>query len=262
MSIIPKTLFLAAVLCTFTGCSQSPTSTSDTTAPLRWGSDESGGAPYEFRDPNDPSKRIGFEVEIVDELAKRLNRKIEFVQSPWENLIPALNRGDFDFAMSGIEITPEREAEVDFTIPYYIYTQQLVVRAADTGINSLADLKGKAVGTLGASAAERVLRNTPGIEVRSYDDNVRPYDDLEIGRVDGVLLDLPIAEHYARPKASLRFAGEPFAPGFYGIAIRKDDKPLGEAMNTAITEMKKDGTLQKILERWNLWNDAQTNTSE
>jgi len=262
MSIIPKTILLVAVLGTMAGCSQSPTSTTDANAPLRWGSDESGGAPYEFRDPKDPSKRIGFEVEIVDEIARRLNRKIEFVQAPWETLIPALNRGDFDFAMSGIEITPERLAEVDFTVPYYVYTQQLVVRATDTKTNSLDDLNGKAIGTLGASAAERILRARKDIEVRSYDDNVRPYDDLEIGRVDGVLLDLPIAEYYARPKKSLRFAGKPFAPGDYAIAIRKNDTKLREDMNAAITEMQNDGTLQKILERWNLWNDAQTTATE
>ncbi|MGB9692507.1 MAG: ABC transporter substrate-binding protein, partial [Candidatus Sumerlaeaceae bacterium] len=160
---------------------------------LRWGSDEAGGAPYEFRDPNNPSQRIGFEVDIAEELGRRMGLKIEFVQTDWAVLIPALQRGDFDFAMSGIEMTPERKQVVDFVGPYYVYLQQLVVRADDTKTSSLHDLVGKKVGTLNNTAAERILQATPGIVVVSYDDNVRPYDDLAIGRIDGVLLDLPIA---------------------------------------------------------------------
>ena len=259
-SIITRTLALAATALILSACSESSTTTGN--PPLRWGSDEAGGAPFEFRDPQNPEKRIGFEVEIADELGKRLGRDIEFVQTQWDTLIPALNRDNFDMAMSGIEITPEREAEVSFTKPYYVYTQQLVVRADDAITSSLADLKGKAVGTLAASAAERVLKSAEGIEVRSYDDNVRPYDDLVIGRVDAVLLDLPIAEHYARPNKKLRFAGEPFAPGLYAIAVQKKDQELLQQLNGALTEMQNDGTLKAILERWNLWNDLQTSSPQ
>lgn len=225
---------------------------------LRWGADEAGGAPFEFRNPENPEERIGFEVEIAEELGKRLNRKIEFVQTQWDTLLPALKRNDFDIAMSGIEITPDREAEVLFSDPYYVYTQQLVVRQDQPNVNSLQDLKGKAVGTLQASAAERVLNEAGGIEVKSYDDNVRPYDDLAIGRIDGVLLDLCIATYYAKPNEKLRFAGEPFAPGKYAIAVRKEDAALKQELDKALADMKKDGTLEKILRKWDLWNDQQS----
>jgi polar amino acid transport system substrate-binding protein len=225
---------------------------------LKWGSDEAGGAPYEFRDPSNPSQRVGFEVEIMDEIAKRMKVKIEFVQNDWGTLIPALNRGDFDVAMAGIEVTDDRKDVVLFSKPYYIYTQQLVVRADDKSINSLADCKGKKVGTLNNTAAERILKATPGVEIASYDDNVRPYEDCEIGRIDAVLLDLPIANHYAKPKAKLRFAGEPFGEGMYAICIRKECKAIKGAIDAALDEMKADGTLQKILEKWSLWNSAQS----
>jgi len=224
---------------------------------LRWGSDEAGGAPYEFRDPKDPSRRVGFEVDLAEEIGKRLGLQIEFVQTDWAVLIPALRRGDFDIAMSGIEITPDRREVVDFVGPYYIYLQQLVVRADDTRTSSLADLRGKKVGTLNNTAAERILKATPGIEVVSYDDNVRPYDDLVIGRIDGVLLDLPIALYYAKPNSRLRFAGEPFGEGEYGIAVRKESPKLREALQKVLIDMIHDGTLRRILEKWNLWNSAQ-----
>ncbi|MCX7625902.1 MAG: ABC transporter substrate-binding protein [Candidatus Sumerlaeaceae bacterium] len=224
---------------------------------LRWGSDEAGGAPYEFRDPQNPSQRVGFEVDIAEEIGRRLGLKIEFVQTDWAVLIPALQRGDFDMAMSGIEITPERKQVVDFVGPYYVYLQQLVVRADDTQTSSLNDLVGKKVGTLNNTAAERILRNTPGIEVVSYDDNVRPYDDLAIGRIAGVLLDLPIALYYAKPNPKLRFAGEPFGEGHYGIAVNKQCRKLRDALQRIIEEMASDGTLKRILEKWELWNEAQ-----
>lgn len=236
-------------------CSKEPAGASKDV--IRWGADEAGGAPFEFRDPKDPEKRVGFEVEIAEEIGRRAGKKIEFVQAQWDTLIPALKRGDFDMAMSGIEITDERKAEAAFSQPYCVYTEQLVVRAEDTTITKLEYLKGHAVGTLAACAAERVLKNTPGIEVKSYDDNVRPYDDLAIGRVDGVLLDLCIATYYAKPNPKLRFAGEPFAPGYYGIAVRQDDKTLLKQIDDALAAMKKDGTLEKIYKKWDLWNDAQ-----
>jgi polar amino acid transport system substrate-binding protein len=237
------------------GCSGSSNAPSKDV--IRWGADEAGGAPFEFRDPKDPSKRIGFEVEIADEIGKRTGKKIEFVQAQWDTLIQGLKRNDFDIAMSGIEITDERKQEAAFSDPYYVYTEQLVVRADQTTITKLDDLKGHAVGTLAACAGERVLKDTPGIEVKSYDDNVRPYDDLAIGRIDGVLLDLCIATFYAKPNSKLRFAGEPFAPGNYGIALRKEDTALLKQINDALAAMKKDGTLEKIYRKWELWNEAQ-----
>jgi len=225
---------------------------------LRWGSDEAGGAPYEFRDPDNPSRRIGFEVEIAEELAWRLGVRIEFVQTDWALLIPALQRGEFDMAMAGIEIMPERREMVDFAGPYYIYLQQLVVRADDTRTTSLDDLVGRKVGTLTNTAAERIIRSAPGIQAVVYDDNVRPYEDLAEGRIDGVLLDQPIALHYARPDPRLRFAGKPFAEGQYAIAVNKRCPKLRAALQKALEDMIRDGTLRRILEKWGLWNEAQT----
>ena len=81
-----------------------------------------------FPDPKTPSKLIGFEVDLADEIARELGVKARQAQNAWDSLIPALMRGDSDIAMNGIEITPQREKEVLFSRPYYIYTEQLVVR--------------------------------------------------------------------------------------------------------------------------------------
>src|SRR5439155_1377012 len=95
---------------------------------LRWGGDMQGGEPYVFQDPGDRRRLAGFEVEIADALARRLEVRAEFAQNDWQTLIPSLERGDFDVALNGIEVTPARRARVAFTRPYFAFTETLVVR--------------------------------------------------------------------------------------------------------------------------------------
>ncbi|MEX0712566.1 MAG: transporter substrate-binding domain-containing protein, partial [Pirellulales bacterium] len=125
---------------------------------LHWGGDAEGGAPFQLRDAHDPQRVIGFEVELADALAEvlaeRLNIPLEarFVQYDWGSLMPGLNKGDFDIILSGFEVTGERQRELLFSRPYYIYAQQLVVRRDETRIAGLDDCPGKLVGTLAGSA--------------------------------------------------------------------------------------------------------------
>jgi len=230
-------------------------------APLRWGCDEEGGAPYCFKRPSgDGFERVGFEVDIVLELRKRLGRAIEFTQYPFDNLVPGLKKRDFDLAMNGLEVTPDRRREVAFTRPYYLYRQQLVRRKGEGRFRDYPDLL-KAlprarVGTMDGTAAERLLA-ADGVEVAGYPAPTESYRDLALGRLDAVLLDLPMAISYARNDPALEFAGDPFAPGRYAIAVHPDDHPLLERLNLAIDGMIADGALKAILVRWGLWDDFQ-----
>jgi polar amino acid transport system substrate-binding protein len=229
---------------------------------LLWGSDAEGGAPYIFPDPKDPSKLIGFEVDIANAIAKELGVEARQSQNAWDSLIPALKRGDFDIAMNGIEITPHREAEVLFSKPYYIYTEQLVVRKDENRIKDINDLKGKKVGTLSGAVAQDMLMKIGGVDIKIYSGQVEPYEDLAIGRLDAVLLDLPIAAYYAKPNPKLRYAGPPAGEGFYGIAIKKENKELKQKIDEILAKMLKSGELKKIYEKWDMWNQAQEKLSE
>jgi len=230
-------------------------------APLRWGCDEEGGAPYCFKRPSGAGfERVGFEVDIVLELRKRLGRAIEFTQYPFDNLVPGLKKRDFDLAMNGLEVTPDRRREVAFTRPYYLYRQQLVRRKGEARFSDYPDLL-KAlprarVGTMDGTAAERLLA-AGEVEVAGYPAPTEAYRDLALGRLDAVLLDLPMALSYARNDPALEFAGEPFAPGRYAIAVHPDDRPLLERLNLAIDGMIADGALKAILLRWGLWDEFQ-----
>jgi polar amino acid transport system substrate-binding protein len=236
--------------------------------PLLWGADPDGGIPYVFQDPDNPERTIGFEMDIANALAKAMGRPIQFVKRSYESLLADLKRGDIDIAMNGLEILPERFREVRFTKPYYLYQLQLVVRADNGGVQTLRDCQEKSltIGTMGSTAAERLLRDM-GIPVEIYDDQEGPYKDLSLGRrVQGVLFDLPGAIYYAAPDnglkysrriPGLRFAGPALAEGYYGIAVRKNDEALVTALNKAIDSIRQDGTLKNILQKWQLWTPEQ-----
>lgn len=178
-----------------------------------WGADAEGGAPYIFPDPNNPEKYIGFEVDLAEAIANKLGVKAIHKQNAWDGLIPALERGDFDIAMNGIEITDDRKETILFSRPYYIYVEQLVVRKDENNITDINDLKGKKVGILSGTVAQDILENLGGVDVRIYPGQVTPYEDLAIGRIDAVLLDLPIAAFYGKPNPELKYAGKPMGEG-------------------------------------------------
>jgi polar amino acid transport system substrate-binding protein len=231
---------------------------------LRWGGDAEGGAPFQLRDPHAPERVIGFEVEIADALAEALSRKLgipvtaEFVQYQWESLDLGLtNAKDYDCIISGYEITPARKANMLFTRPYYVYAEQLVVRHDDERIQGLADCQDKAVGTLAGSAAERLLAELGVRDIVAFDGQIEPYLDLELGRLDAVLLDSIIALYYASSNPKLRYVGDPSHRGQYAIALRPEDADLAAALDEALEELVRDGKLQTILRRWHLWNEDQ-----
>ncbi len=223
---------------------------------LLWGSDSEGGAPYVFPDPKDPSKLIGFELDIAEAVAKNLGVKAQLVQTAWDSLIPALERGDYDMAMNGLEIIPERLNRVLMSRPYYVYTLQLMVRKDDGRIRTIRDLPGRTVGTLAGAAAHDMLKKLGKVDIRSYS-AAWPYEDLALGRLDAVFLDTPITVYYGKPDQRLKYAGPPEGGGYYGIAVRKQDVELKQAIDGVIEQLLSTGELQRILERWGLWDDAQ-----
>jgi polar amino acid transport system substrate-binding protein len=228
--------------------------------PLRWAADAEGGAPYIFKDPHDPQKNIGYEVDLAAALARNLGRPIEFKQYEFSSLFSGLERGDFDFAMNGLEITPDRRQRFLFSRPYYCYKLQFVVRAGENRFSSLDDCPNRnlIIGTLEDTAAQRLLARRH-IGTKIYPGQVEPYSDLELGRIDGVLLDLPIALYYADPAThpKLKFAGPPMEPGYYAIALHPKNTALQKQLDDALEKLSASGELRRIDEKWRLWNDDQ-----
>ena len=251
-------LLLAAVAC---GLAATEVAAAEP-PPLRWAADAEGGAPYVSMDPERPGKYLGFEVDLAAALEHELGRRIAFTQYTFPSLDSGLLRGDFEFAMNGLEGTPDRRETFRLTRPYYVYTLQLVARHDETRFQSLDGCKplGAVVGTMANTAAARLLTQE-GIPMRLYQDQTTPYKDLAQKQIDAVLLDLPIAVQYTKRDpdfaAQLKFVDQPFAPGFYVIAFRKDEEALAARFDVAIERLLGDGTLERIYRKWDLWNDDQ-----
>ncbi len=221
---------------------------------LRWGGDAQGGAPYVFQDPEDPTILKGFEVDLIEAIAKRMGRKPVFVQNEWSGLIPGLDRGDYDIALSGQEITPEHEENFIFTKPYYITGAQLVVGRSNTVIEDLKDCGGKKIGSLKESEATRILRAAGNIEVVSYEDEVNAFNDTVLGRMDGAMVDQPVAVFYGLINPGLKSVGKLAGRIEYGMAANQKQQALVEEINRALDEVIASGEFRTIFERWNLWN--------
>ena len=225
---------------------------------LTWAADAEGGAPYIFKNPRNLEENIGFEVEIAAALAKELKRGVQFKQYEFNSIFSGLERGDFDFAMNGLEITPDRKKKVRFSRPYYAYRLQFVCRTDESRFKTLDECRGQKVtiGTLEDTAASRLLDKL-GITKKIYSGQVEPYDECARGRIDGVLLDLPIALYFAKDNQKLRFAGEAFELGYYAIAFNPKNEDLAREVDAALDHLMNNGVLQRIYEKWNLWNDDQ-----
>jgi polar amino acid transport system substrate-binding protein len=222
---------------------------------LSWGGDLQGGAPYVFEDEKTPGKIRGFEVDIAEALAQRLGVRARFVQNDWSNLLPALERGDFDIALNGLEDTPARRARVLLSVPYFVYGETLAVRK-ESAFRSLDALAGKRVGTLNQTVAHDLLSKRP-LEVVLYEGQQEPYADLVSGRVDGVLLDHVIADLYGCSLPEVLCVPGDVARGVYVAGIRRDRPELARALDRALSGMIADGELRRILQNWKLWDARQ-----
>ncbi len=232
-------------------------------ATLRWGGDAEGGAPFVEADPADPSQVRGFDVEVAETIARSLGRRARFVQVQWSSIDQSVERGDFAIGLSGVEDTPARRARHAVTIPYFEFREVLTVRPDDRGRwSDLADLRGRRVATLGATMAYDILvaaRDSLGLVAASYDDDVHPYSDLVAGRVDAVLLDHIIAARARRRLGSEGLVIEPraVAVGHYVGVLAKADSALRDSVDGALRAAMRDGTLERIFRRWQVWDTSQ-----
>ncbi len=222
---------------------------------LVWAADAEGGAPYSFRDPRNPSRIIGFEVDLADALAERMGRKARFVQNQWDGLVPGLERAEYDVVINGLEITPERAEKIHFSNPYFYSTLTLTIRADDARIHGADDLRGLTAGVLRVTFAERYVQSLGNVTIRSYDGQVQQFIDLALGRLDAVVMDTPVASYYATGPQVRNFE-IPAARMAFGIGIRKNDEELLHQINAALEAMRRDGTLRKIYTDWGIYNAA------
>ncbi|HET9468739.1 MAG TPA: ABC transporter permease subunit, partial [Vicinamibacterales bacterium] len=228
---------------------------------FRWAGDAEGGAPYVEADPADPSRVVGFDVEVAELIARGLGRAPRFVEVAFAQIDQSIARGDADIGLSGIEDTPARRAGYAVTLPYYQFREVLSVRASDAGqFRTLADLRGRRVGTLSGTIAYEILlaaERDHGLVAVSYDDDVHPYSDLLIGRLDAVLLDDVLADRRSRTTAGFVTHPEPVAVSQYVGVLAPGNVELRDRIDAILKEAMKDGRLEAIYRKWKIWNEDQ-----
>jgi polar amino acid transport system substrate-binding protein len=230
-------------------------------AAFRWAGDPEGGAPFVEADPAHPDKLVGFDVEIADLIARGLGRHAEFVNVTFTSIDQSIDRGDAEIGLSGIEDTLARRATMAPTVPYYEFREVISVRDGDAArFRTLADLRGRRVGTLGGTIAYEILLRAErehGLHAVSYDDDVHPYSDLVMGRLDAVLLDNVLAERRHRAIPGFTIQPQSVATGHYVGVLSATNAALQEQVNGILRRAMGDGTLENIFRKWGVWNGEQ-----
>jgi polar amino acid transport system substrate-binding protein len=230
-------------------------------SPLVWGCDPEGGAPYVEADSADPSSLVGFEVDIANLVAAHLHRQPRFTFVAFSSINQSLRRGDFEVSFCGLEEITARRTGMTATIPYYQFRVVLTVRAADKDrFRSLADLRGRSVATLAATQSFELLKRaepTYGITAVSYEDDVHPYEDLVLGRVDAVVLDNVVAGREQLRRGDVVAQPAVLEVGYYVGILAPANTALRDQIDGALLAAMKDGRLEVIFRKWGLWNDDQ-----
>ncbi|WP_223587993.1 transporter substrate-binding domain-containing protein [Neobacillus bataviensis] len=203
--------------------------------------------PYNYI--NKSNELEGFDVDISNEVAKKLGVKAVLIANPWDSMIPALIGKKFDIIISDMAITEERKKKVSFSDSYFTTGNQLFV-PEDSAIKTPKDMKGKKIGvTISTTAAEMATKN--GADVKLYKNDFLAFEDLVAGRLDGVATDQGVgAKIIIDRNYSFRAVDGLLNTEKAGITIRKDDNELREEINKVIAEMQKDGSFEAISKKW------------
>lgn len=212
-------------------------------------------APFEFLEGGEP---VGFSIDLANEIGERLGLDVRIADNPsFDALIPALQDGQYDVLISTVTITDEREEVVDFSEPYLDADQSLVVNTELTPrVTSVDALPSDAIigvqkNTTSSRYAEENLADQVA-EIRFYDGTPEALQDLAVGRVQGVVTDIGAASYAAKTQYGgvLKIVQRLKTGEELGIVVRTGNDPLLQDINETLREMKEDGALARLEEKW------------
>ncbi|MCG5073353.1 ABC transporter substrate-binding protein [Paraburkholderia tagetis] len=220
---------------------------------IRFGTDASY-APFESKATD--GKLVGFDIDLGNEICKRLNAKCVWVEQDFDGMIPGLKAKKFDGALSALTVTPQREQQIAFTAKLYDTPTRLVAKKGSTLQPSVESLKGKSVGVEQGSTQETYAKQnwaTKGVNIITYQNQDQVYLDLNSGRLDAALQDEVQADlGFLKTSrgAGFQFAGDAIPTGAAAIGLRKEDTDLKAKIDKTIADMIKDGTYKKIQSKY------------
>jgi ABC-type amino acid transport substrate-binding protein len=246
-------LLLAIASLVVAGCGDSD---DDTTA--SGGSGGGGGEaltvgsdiPYPPFEQGKSPNYTGFDVELLEAVGKAIGRDVEFEDTSFDTIFLDLARGNFDVVASAATITDEREKTVDFTNPYYISEQAILVKEG-SDIDSVEKLSGTTVGVQqGTTGQEFVEEEGEAGDLRKYPQGPDAVGALQNGTVDAVVIDIPVAENAVEAGSGLEISAAIPTEEEYGFAVKQGETELLEELNEGLKETIDDGTYAKLYEQW------------
>lgn len=206
-------------------------------------------SPFSYHDTA-TNQLVGYDVDVARAVGDKLGVRVEFVETPWDSIFAALEANRFDVVANEVTISPERQAKYDLSQPYSIGEGVIVTRADDNSIKSLADLKGKVAAENATSNWSEIARKA-GARVEAVEGFTQAIKLLNQGRVDVVVNDsIAVYAYLAETNdKSVKIAGNVGEKSEQGFAARKDSGLLPE-LNTALDELRADGTLAAISQKY------------
>lgn len=208
-------------------------------------------SPWTFHDEKD--QLVGFDIEVAQQVADKLGVKATFVEGEWDGLLAGVDGGRYDSMANGVEITEERAQKYDFSDPYCYIRTAIIVKSDDDSINSFEDLNGKTTANT-ISSTYATLAESYGAKTTGVDDLNQTIELLLNGRVDATLNAEVTYFDYLKehPDANIKIAALTNDASQVAFPVRKGDETatLREALNQAINELREDGTIAEISEKY------------
>jgi polar amino acid transport system substrate-binding protein len=198
-----------------------------------------------------PPNITGYDIDVINAVADELGLEVVQQETSFDTIFRDVAQGKFDVAVAASTITPERERTVDFSDPYYLADQSLLVRADETEIKSQDDLGGKVVGAQDGTTGETYANDeTDAAEVRGYPGGTDAINALRAGQIDAVIVDSPVAEDAVETESGLKIAEKIVTRELYGFSFAPDNDALREAVNDALATIKENGTLTDLYKQY------------
>lgn len=192
----------------------------------------------------------GFDMDLVHEIGKIVDADIKIVDMAFDGLLPALQMKKVDLVIAGMTANEERMKTVSFTQPYYTASQVIIVKEGDNSIKSFADLKGKKVGVMLGFTGDMVVSEIDGVKIERFNAAYAGIMALQAGKVEAIVLDSEPAKNYVAQNKGLVLAEADAEQEEYAIAVRKNDKALLEKVEKALSEIKENGTYDKLIQKY------------
>jgi polar amino acid transport system substrate-binding protein len=206
--------------------------------------------PYPPFEQGNAPNYTGFDVELMEAVAQNIGREAEFIDTSFGTIFSYLAYDSFEVVASAATITKEREKTVDFTNPYYLSDQAILVKEG-SAIDSVEDLKGVKVGIQqGTTGQEFVEKNAEAGEIRPYAQGTDAVDAVRVGLADAIVIDKPVAENVVSAGEGLEIAAVIPTDEKYGFAVAEGEKKLLRELNEGLEKAIDDGTYARIYQKW------------